>query len=110
MLYEVITLDTHQATQVRLADVATVKIGEANSVIRRQGVSRRIDIDADVNGRSLGEVTREAVRKVAAVKFPFEYHAQVRGEQMERRRITSYNVCYTKLLRQLGRVRDSELF
>jgi multidrug efflux pump subunit AcrB len=44
-------------------------------------------------------VTREAVRQVAAVKFPFEYHAQVRGEQVERR--TALRSIYAEIVAAL---------
>jgi Cu/Ag efflux pump CusA len=82
---EGLMIDTEDEEQVRLGDVANVRIGKSDSVIRRQGVSRRIDIDADVEGRPLSEVTREVQRRIGEVQFPFEYHAQVLGEQVERR-------------------------
>jgi Cu/Ag efflux pump CusA len=78
-------IDTEDDEQVRLGDVANVRIGKSDSVIRRHGVSRRIDVDADVEGRPLGEVMREVARRIADVKFPFEYHAEVLGEHVERR-------------------------
>jgi CzcA family heavy metal efflux pump len=78
-------IDTEDDEQVRLGDVARVRIGKADSVIRRQGVSRRIDVDAEVVGRPLSEVMREVARRIGEVKFPFEYHAQVLGEHVERR-------------------------
>jgi CzcA family heavy metal efflux pump len=78
-------IDTEDDEQVRLGDVANVRIGKSDSVIRRQGVSRRIDIDADVEGRPLSDVTREVARRIGDVQFPFEYHAQVLGEHVERR-------------------------
>jgi Cu/Ag efflux pump CusA len=78
-------IDTEDDDQVRLGDVANVRIGKSDSVIRRHGVSRRIDVDADVEGRPLGEVMREVARRIADVKFPFEYHAEVLGEHVERR-------------------------
>lgn len=80
-----IRIDTDEDKTVRLGDVANVKIGNAESVIRRQGVSRRIDVDADVSGRSIGEVTREVAQKISQIKFPYENHAQVLGEHVERR-------------------------
>src|SRR5205085_666481 len=49
-------IDTKSGEQVRLADVATVRVAPALSVIRRQGVSRRIDVDAGVAGRSVADV------------------------------------------------------
>jgi Cu/Ag efflux pump CusA len=73
-------------TQVRLADVADVSTVAAPGTIRRHGVSRRIDIQADVNeDRDLGVVSREAARRIKQVSFPFEYHAQVLGEHFSRR-------------------------
>ena len=78
-------IDTEDDEQVRLGDVADVRIGKADSVIRRQGVSRRIDIDADVEGRPLSDVAREVGQRIGEVQFPFEYHAQVLGEHVERR-------------------------
>jgi Cu/Ag efflux pump CusA len=78
-------IDTEDDEQVRLSDVAQVRIGKADSVIRRQGISRRVDIDADVSGRSLSDVTHEVVQRMADIKFPFEYHAEVLGEHVERR-------------------------
>ena len=57
----------------------------APGVIRRHGVSRRIDISAEVNEDfDLGAVSREAARKIKEVNFPFEYHAQVLGEHFSR--------------------------
>jgi CzcA family heavy metal efflux pump len=78
-------IDTEDDEQVRLGDVARVRIGKSDSVIHRQGVSRRVDIDADVEGRPLSDVAREVAKRVGEVKFPFEYHAQVLGEHVERR-------------------------
>ncbi len=78
-------IDTGSGEQVRLADVARVNIVPAPSVIHRQGVSRRIDVEAEVSGRSLGDVTEEAKRRIKEVAFPFEYHAEVLGEYVERK-------------------------
>jgi Cu/Ag efflux pump CusA len=80
-----IDVETPKGTQVRLADVADVKTVSAPGVIRRQGVSRRIDVGADVKGRDLADVSREVARRIKEVSFPFEYHAQVLGEHFSRR-------------------------
>jgi Cu/Ag efflux pump CusA len=77
-------IETEAGGLVRLADVANVKVAPTTSIIRRQGVSRRLDIEAEVSGRPLGDVTREVAQRVAEVSFPFEYHAQVLGEHVER--------------------------
>jgi Cu/Ag efflux pump CusA len=78
-------LDVEGGRQVRLADVADVRIASAPSVIHRQGSSRRLDIEIDVSGRSVSSVARDVSARVANVTFPFEYHAQVLGEHHERR-------------------------
>jgi Cu/Ag efflux pump CusA len=80
-------IDTETGTQVRLADVANVRTVAAASVIRRQGVARRIDVEAEVVGRPVSVVTGEVARLIQDVAFPFEYHALVRGEHVERRAV-----------------------
>jgi Cu/Ag efflux pump CusA len=80
-----IDVETPKGTQVRLADVADVRTVSTPGVIRRHGVSRRVDISADVNEDfDLGTVSREVARKIKEVNFPFEYHAQVLGEHFSR--------------------------
>jgi Cu/Ag efflux pump CusA len=53
-------------------------------VIHRQGASRRIDVEAEVVGRSLGAVTEEVRSRIKEGAFPFEYHAEVLGEHVAR--------------------------
>jgi CzcA family heavy metal efflux pump len=77
-------IDTESGGQVRLADVARVRSVASPSVIHREGVSRRIDVEAEISGRSVGAATLEAKRRIRDVAFPFEYHAEVRGEFVER--------------------------
>ena len=55
-------IDTESGSQVRLGDVARVAMVSTPSVIHRQGASRRIDVEAEVSGRSLAAVTDEAKR------------------------------------------------
>jgi Cu/Ag efflux pump CusA len=73
-------IDTKSGEQVRLADVATVRVAPALSVIRRQGVSRRIDVDAGVAGRSVADVRHDVAQRIAGISFPFEYHAELLGK------------------------------
>ena len=81
-----IDVETPKGTQVRLADVADVRTVATPGVIRRHGVSRRVDIAADVNeDHDLDTVSREVARRIQEVSFPFEYHAQVLGEHFSRR-------------------------
>ncbi|WP_320827501.1 efflux RND transporter permease subunit [Reinekea sp.] len=78
-------IDSVTGVQVRLGDVADVTTVSTPSVILRQGVSRRIDIVADISGRDIGAVSREVARRIKDVSFPFEYHAHVLGEYFEQK-------------------------
>ncbi|CCH32612.1 efflux RND transporter permease subunit [Actinosynnema sp. NPDC047251] len=72
------------ATQVRLSDVADVRITSKPAMIRHDQVSRSLDVVADVSGRGLDEVTAEVRQKVAGVTFPREHHLEVLGESQVR--------------------------
>jgi CzcA family heavy metal efflux pump len=78
-------IDTESGSQVRLADIAHVDYVPTPSVIHREGASRRIDVEAEVSGRSLAAVTNEVKERIKEGAFPFEYHAEVLGEHIERR-------------------------
>lgn len=76
-------LDTANGGQVRLSDIAEVRLAPATSIIRRQGVARRMDVEAEVIGRPVVAVAQEAAERIKQIHFPFEYRAQVLGEHME---------------------------
>ena len=78
-------IDAVTGEQVRLGDVADVRVVSAPSVILRQGVSRRLDIVADISGRDVGAVSREVARTIQGMSFPFEYHAHVLGEYFQQK-------------------------
>ena len=84
-------IDTPGGGHVRLGDVARVRIAPTPIVIKRDAVSRYIDVEADVRGRDLGSVVREVEQALQAVEFPLEYHAELRGEyaaqQVAQRRV-----------------------
>jgi CzcA family heavy metal efflux pump len=65
---------------VRLGQVADVRITPTPSVIQRDSVSRRIDVEADVSGRGLGSVASDLEDRLANLSFPLEYHAEVLKE------------------------------
>ncbi len=73
-------LDKPGGGHVRLGDVANVRVGPTPAVIQRDAVSRRIDVEADVSGRSLGSVASDIEDRLKNVSFPLEYHAQVLTE------------------------------
>ncbi len=71
------------ATQVRLRDVANVRIVAKPEVISHDQVSRSVDVVANVSGRSLSAVTDEVDSRLRQVTFPREHHLEVLGEGQE---------------------------
>jgi len=76
-------IDTPTGKRVRLNEVADVRIVPTPNVIKREGGSRRIDVQAGVEGRDLGAVARDVEQRLAAMKFPLGYHAIVQGAYVE---------------------------
>jgi CzcA family heavy metal efflux pump len=72
-------IDTPGGSQVRLGDVASVRLAPDPTVIRHDSVSRYVDVTAGIHGRSLGAVTRDVKERVRAIQFPLEHHAEVLG-------------------------------
>jgi glyoxylase-like metal-dependent hydrolase (beta-lactamase superfamily II) len=77
-------LDTPGGRQVLLSDVAQVRIRSTPNAIEREGDSRRIDVEASVEGRDLGSVVRDVEAAMQGVRFPLGYHAELLGEYAER--------------------------
>ncbi|MBX6313665.1 MAG: efflux RND transporter permease subunit [Isosphaeraceae bacterium] len=77
-------IETPTGAQVPLGDVADVIIIPAPNEIKREGVSRRIDVTCNVKGRDLGSVAREIEAKVKALPFEREYHPEFLGEYAAR--------------------------
>ena len=70
-------IDKDDGSQVRLADVAKIRIAPNATVINRESVSRRIDVSATVRGRERDAVVRDVEEALQRVDFPLEYHATV---------------------------------
>jgi Cu/Ag efflux pump CusA len=62
---------------VKLADIASIKIGPAATVIRHDDIFRSLDVTARVNGRDASAVTREVRARLRTLAMPLEYHAEV---------------------------------
>jgi CzcA family heavy metal efflux pump len=77
-------LDTPAGGHVALGQVATVRLAPTPSDIKRENASRRIDVDANVNGRDIGSATADVKQELARFRFPVGYHAEVLGEGAER--------------------------
>ena len=70
-------VDTPEGGHVRLGQIADVRVRPTPEVIERDASSRRIDVSADVSGRSLGDVQDDVEARLQRASFPLEYHAQV---------------------------------
>jgi Cu/Ag efflux pump CusA len=77
-------IDTPAGGHVRLEDVADVRIVPAPTVIKREGVNRRIDVVASVAGRSTAAVVADVDQQLKRLSFPLEHHAEVLGQVEER--------------------------
>jgi CzcA family heavy metal efflux pump len=77
---EDLSIDTPTGGQVRLGDVADVRIGSSPTVIRHVDVSRSIDVTAAVSGRDLGDVVDDVQQGLRQIDFPMEYHAALVGD------------------------------
>ena len=73
-------IDKPGGGHVRLEQVANVSIRPAPVVIQRAATSRYVDVEAGVSSRSLGAVAGDVEDRLANVKFPLEYHAEVLQE------------------------------
>jgi Cu/Ag efflux pump CusA len=84
-----------------LEDVADVRVSPTLNIINREGVSRRIDVSFNVANRDLDAVTRDVDALLKRTSFPLEYHAELLGENAERR-AGQQRVIATMLVAALG--------
>jgi Cu/Ag efflux pump CusA len=72
-------IDTPSGARVRLGDVADVRVVPTLSEIKHEGISRRIDVTANVRGGDLGAVRSDIERRLQQIAFPREYRANLLG-------------------------------
>jgi len=77
-------IDTPDGAQVRLEQVADVRVVSSPDVIERDGVFRRIDVTARVSGRGRDAVAADVERAIRAIDFPLEYRAELLGNYAEK--------------------------
>jgi CzcA family heavy metal efflux pump len=70
-------IDTPEGGQVRLGDVADVGIAPSPGIIKRQSVSRYVDVGARVSGRDRDAVVSDVETSLVGLRFPLEYHAEI---------------------------------
>jgi Cu/Ag efflux pump CusA len=80
---EDLAIDTPSGDQIRLEQVADVRVAPTPNFIKRELQSRRIDVGANVEGRDLASVVDDVEDRLEQIKFPREYHAEVLGESTE---------------------------
>jgi Cu/Ag efflux pump CusA len=78
-------VDKPDGGQVRLGDVARVRVAPNPTVIKHDAVSRYLDVTAGVRGRSVAAVTRDVQQRIQGISFPLEHHAEVLGAAAEQR-------------------------
>jgi Cu/Ag efflux pump CusA len=95
-------IDSPKGGQVRLGDIAAVRIRPNPTDIKHDAVARYVDVSADVHGRDLNAVTSEVKDKVRAVTFPAEHHLEVLSDsaqrQSTRQRVLAYGLAFVVLL------------
>jgi CzcA family heavy metal efflux pump len=77
-------IDTPDGGNVRLGEVAVVRVVPTPTVIEHDDVSRYIDVTAGVRGRPLAAVTHDVRQRLRSIQFPLEHHAAVLGQSAQR--------------------------
>jgi len=89
-------IDTPGGDQVRLGDVADVRVAPSVSTINHDGVFRYIDVGAGMVGRDANAVNGDIARALEGVEFPLEYHAEVLGDyaarQADQQKVLGFSV------------------
>ena len=82
-------IDTPSGARVQLKDVADISIQPVPNTINRENVSRRINIEAEVEGRDLGSAVADVEQALSEIEYPLEYHAELLGEYAESQKATT---------------------
>lgn len=81
---ENLMIDTPDGGQVAMSDVADIRIVAVPNTINHENLARRIQVEADVEGRDLGSVVANVKTALAEIEFPQGYHPELIGEFAER--------------------------
>jgi CzcA family heavy metal efflux pump len=69
---------------ITLEEVADVRIVSVPNAINHENMARRINVEADVEGRDLGSAVLEVEEILSGIDFPIGYHTEMVGEYAER--------------------------
>jgi CzcA family heavy metal efflux pump len=81
---ENLLIDTADGGKVALKEVAQVSVEPTPGHIYHEKTARRIDVEANVEGRDLGSVIQDVNAALASTQFPQGYHPEMLGEYQER--------------------------
>ncbi|WP_186315769.1 efflux RND transporter permease subunit [Catellatospora sichuanensis] len=81
---ENLLVDAPNGKQVRIGDVADVRVAPHPVVISHESVSPYLDVTANVSDRDVGAVADDVSERIKQVQFPLEHHAEVLGAYDER--------------------------
>ncbi|HLO33001.1 MAG TPA: efflux RND transporter permease subunit [Anaerolineales bacterium] len=77
-------IQTPEGDQIRLGEVADVRIVPSQTVIQHDSMSAFLDIGFNIQGRDTRAVARDIEAKVQTYAFPLEYHAEVLNNSVTR--------------------------
>ena len=78
-------LDTPDGSHVSLKEIAAVRLAPTYNAIKRENSQRRLDVDAEADGRDLGSIVDELEDKMANVNFETGYTYRLLGDYTERK-------------------------
>jgi CzcA family heavy metal efflux pump len=96
-------ISTANGTQVRLSELAEVRVMPAENEIKRENGFRRIDVTMNIAGSDLGRVAREVEKRIDQMQFDRGYYPELLGEyaalqQSQRELITLGGLCLLGIL------------
>lgn len=81
-----ILIDTPSGTQIPLSQVAEVVLTEGPNVIWREAMSRRINVDANIQGRDLAGVVEDIKKDISKMDLPQDYFVVFGGQYENQQR------------------------
>ena len=78
-------LDTADGGHVTLKEIAEVRLAPTYNAIKRENSHRRLDVDAEIEGRDLGSIIDELDDKLTQVQFETGYSYRMLGDYTERK-------------------------
>ncbi len=100
---ENLLLDTPSGQHVLLSDVADIQVVPTPNVIHHEGLFRKIDVGANIDGsRDLGSVVGDLERRLQEVEWPSEFRAELLGEYTERQAAHNRLLIFSAAARRSG--------